>query len=52
VFEDALMRMLVESDPIPTAVLEWVLTGGCQRPDFCCDAAFVAHGWPHDQAGI
>jgi hypothetical protein len=52
VFEDALMRLLVESDPVPNAVLEWMVSGGWRRPDFRCDAAFVADEWPHDQAGF
>lgn len=52
VFEDALLRMLVEFDPVPTPVLEWVLTGGCRRPDFGCDMAFVRHERPHGQAAF
>lgn len=51
-FEDALMLMLVEFDPVPTPILEWVVTGGWRRPKFWCDMAFVEHERPHGPAAF
>jgi hypothetical protein len=38
-FDDALMRVLLDSDPVPSAVVEHVVTGGWPSPQVFCDIA-------------
>jgi hypothetical protein len=40
-FDDALMRVLVDSDPVPSAVVEYVVTGCWPSPQLFCDIAFT-----------
>jgi hypothetical protein len=41
VFDEALLRVLVDSDPIPAAVVQHVVTGEWPVPELFCDIAFI-----------
>jgi hypothetical protein len=43
-FEEALMRVLTESDPIPAGVVEHAVTGRWPTPELRCDIAFPHPG--------
>ena len=40
-FDDALMRVLVDRNPVPSAVVEHVVTGRWRSPELLCDIAFT-----------
>ena len=40
-FDDALMRVLVDTDPVPAAVVEHLVTGQWPTPELRCDIAFA-----------
>jgi hypothetical protein len=45
VLEDALRRyLLLEQQPTPVSVVQWVVTGRWPDPDIHVDVAFVPHG--------
>lgn len=44
VVEDALRRHLLELQPTPVSVMQWVITGRWPDPDLRVDVAFVPHG--------
>jgi hypothetical protein len=40
VFDDALLRVLTDNDPVPTSVVEHLVTGRWPAPELHCDIAF------------
>jgi hypothetical protein len=38
--ETAVLQQLVESDGIPTPVIDWLVNGHCSTPVLCCDVSY------------